>query len=350
MAQRGRLRAVLAGTILTSITLASGGRPALAAACPWTVVPTPQNNFTSIMGFLAVAASSPTDAWAVGYDRTASVRPGLIEHWDGVRWTVMRNPDPHYSFLYDVVAISSDDVWAVGSVSQVADTSEALILHWDGSSWSKVPAAPGGVGSVHSVDGAAPNDVWAVGAAGQHWDGSTWSSDPGADFSDVDVISATDAWAVGSRYQSGRGDHSVFGHWDGSSWTVTRPFKLDGPSALAAVSSDDVWAVGQAKSGFGVKTLAEHWDGSSWSLVDAPTAGRQAGYQSLAAKASDDLWAVGSMNQIAIGMHWDGTAWAVERLPHSPDREVLYGVTSVPGGGWLAAGWQGNYPVIMQHC
>jgi hypothetical protein len=196
----------------------------------------------------------------------------------------------------------------------------------------------------------APDDIWAVGSGGgQHWNGSAWTFDPDVDFGVVDAVSSTDVWALGSRYVGGR-NRDVFGHWNGSSWTTTKPFKLAGAQGLAAVGSDDVWAVGAAKSRPGVKTFSEHWDGAGWSLVDAPSAGRWAVYHALAAKASNDLWAVGALNQIGIGMHWDGSAWTAERLPHSPQREVLYGVASVPDGGWLAVGWQGSYPVVMQHC
>jgi hypothetical protein len=71
-----------------------------------------------------VTAISPTNAWAVGaYDAVAT--PGratpdetLIEHWNGKSWTVQKSPNPggsgNNNDLYDVAAASPSDVWAVG--------------------------------------------------------------------------------------------------------------------------------------------------------------------------------------------------------------------------------------------
>jgi hypothetical protein len=69
----------------------------------------------------AVAAYSPTDAWAAGDD---------FGHWDGVTWTRIDKPGPGSYFGMDMV--SPDDVWAVGTSS-----GQAVILHWDGTGWSR---------------------------------------------------------------------------------------------------------------------------------------------------------------------------------------------------------------------
>jgi hypothetical protein len=39
----------------------------------------------------------------------------------------------------------------------------------------------------------------------------------------------------------------------------------------AAISSSDIWAVGDIVSSPGFTTLAEHFDGTSWSVVPTPT-------------------------------------------------------------------------------
>jgi hypothetical protein len=72
---------------------------------------------------------------------------------------------------------------------------------------------------------------------------------------------------------------------------------LDG---VAAVSANDVWAVGRA----GRKTLAELWDGSQWSVVPTPnpaTSNNNSELLGVTAIATDDVWAVGSSLNYANG-------------------------------------------------
>jgi hypothetical protein len=40
------------------------------------------------------AATSPANAWAVGYYSNGTAYQSLIEHWDGVSWTTVPSPDP----------------------------------------------------------------------------------------------------------------------------------------------------------------------------------------------------------------------------------------------------------------
>ena len=62
-------------------------------------------------------------------------------------------------------------------------------------------------------------------------------------------------------------------HWNGTAWSVV-PSPNVGPvltlsHGVAAVSANDVWAVGS----YDVtdKALVEHWDGTAWSVVQART-------------------------------------------------------------------------------
>jgi hypothetical protein len=63
-----------------------------------------------------VAATSPTDAWAVGIPYTNTGTKSLIEHWDGTTWTRVPTPNPNSdSYLSAVAATSPANAWAVGS-------------------------------------------------------------------------------------------------------------------------------------------------------------------------------------------------------------------------------------------
>src|SRR5688500_3688742 len=119
---------------------------------------------------------------------------------------------------------------------------------------------------------------------------------------DVEVLSATDVWAVGSYGSPAR---TLTMHWDGIRWSVVPSPNRDGAtfhwlSGVDAVSSNDVWAVG-------IGTIL-HWDGTQWSLVPSPIYGLSA----VKAISSNNVWAVGGGSR-TITIHWDGAQWT--RVP-----------------------------------
>jgi hypothetical protein len=152
----------------------------------WKVVPSPNQTFSSLL--TGVAAVSANDVWAVGFTQNIDtiVVGILIEHWDGAHWTVVPGPSPRIQPTLEAVsAIATDDVWAVGGRSDDSGACIPLIEHWNGSRWSQVPA-PDGVGCLSDVHAVSSQDVWAVGSGPLglqggtilHWDGSSWSVAP----------------------------------------------------------------------------------------------------------------------------------------------------------------------------
>src|SRR5215831_9456492 len=94
----------------------------------------------------AAAVIADDDVWAVGFsfmqENTAPYHT-LIEHWDGVQWTIIPAPTPPvFSQLLGVSAAATDDVWAVGA--NVPESGfvppQPLIEHWDGAQWTIVPS------------------------------------------------------------------------------------------------------------------------------------------------------------------------------------------------------------------
>src|SRR5205823_2753337 len=82
----------------------------------WSFVPPVQASFNNILS--GVATVGPDDAWAVGAFSTGGTgrNRALVEHWDGSAWSVVPVPDPDGSDgLSKVAAVSSTDVWAVGT-------------------------------------------------------------------------------------------------------------------------------------------------------------------------------------------------------------------------------------------
>jgi hypothetical protein len=288
---------------------------------------------------MSVDASGPESAWAVGFTNLERGGVPLSLHWDGISWHPVGfpdNPQPE-SHLFAVSAIGDDAVWAVGGWARPgALEGGALVAFWGGSGWNvtDLPTTEGTENggqhhydALYGVDGVNGADVWAVGSRFdvpqtfgrslvEHWDGTSWQRVPspnvepqgsggGIDTS-LQAVAATgpdDAWAVGSYEQAGIGDGPpsttpLAMHWDGETWRIVPvPDARRGSlMAVAAVSSDDVWAVGAASPDGGVRSdpLVMHWDGETWSRPVEPPTDAAGELTSVAAIPGGGLWAVGS--------------------------------------------------------
>jgi hypothetical protein len=178
----------------------------------WTDVSIPYTNTSPVQAINALQAVGPNDVWIVGANFN---HQGTAGHWDGTQWTFPSLPIPLWGGygdgLYDVAAISSHDVWAVGRLQD--GKHEGLALHWDGTKWTDVqlPSGPGNV--VAKIRAHASRDVWASGyregndsapAWLLHWDGTKWSTVdtpnmnvPGSQgFTDIAVSPNGDLWAT----------------------------------------------------------------------------------------------------------------------------------------------------------
>jgi hypothetical protein len=137
----------------------------------WKVVTSP-NRGTLSNGLAGVAVTSTSNAWAVGYNVSATTdedRP-LIERWNGQTWSLVSSPAP-FPFtderLNAVAATSVSNAWAVGdSVNQESHT---IVEHWDGTGWSVEyspdpgPTAGGSANDLNGIAAVSPTAAWAVG-------------------------------------------------------------------------------------------------------------------------------------------------------------------------------------------
>jgi len=225
-------------------------------------------------------------------------------------WTVVPSADSTTNDdLGSVSILSSSEAWAAGSAYTVINgtlNEVPLTEHYTGGAWKAVPTpAPAGLNYSY--------------------------------LNDVVAISASDVWAVGMGFASGkRASHALAEHYDGTAWSIVpvpQPYLRGDLSGLAARSSTDVWAVGSTatRTFSGVTTLyplAEHYDGSAWS-VQATPALVQASLTSVTEISPTDVWAVGSRAGVdtahpqGLVLHYDGTAWA----------EITVPAPAVPAGG-----------------
>jgi hypothetical protein len=272
---------------------------------------------------IGVAGASSNDIWSVGYNDTPSgLYQTLTEHWDGTQWSIV--PSPNYittsNALRSISAISPNDVWAVGYYLETQGTfgfSRTLVEHWDGTQWSIVPSPNAGTDAeLWDVSALSPNDIWAGGdyilqsgdvhTLVEHWDGIQWSIVPSSSsgynnyFTGVSAIAANNAWLVGSYQAHSGASQTLIEHWNGSQLSVIPSPNL-GPGFndlldISAISTNDIWAVGYycCDSGNPSLTLAEHWDGTQWSIVSSPNPGNINNYlEGVSALSTGDVWAAG---------------------------------------------------------
>jgi hypothetical protein len=273
----GRLRTVLMIGLLAAFVpaYATAAVPAYAAAAetPWTLV-TPAlarpDNLSSA-GLFDVAAVSPADVWAVGGGWSDSEQP-VIAHWTGADWRPVQAP-PVPNFQYNLSAVdvvSARDVWAVGNgmASPSPDfATTPVIAHYDGTAWSLVPTP-------------APR-----------------SSDPDV-LTDVDMISATEGWAVGWRGASApKPLQPLIMRWHNGRWVRVSLSHIGGGNAMLqrvyARAGNDVWAVGSE----GDSALVMHFDGVRWRRIGVPRGGVANASNELRAVtvvSPGDVWAAGA--------------------------------------------------------
>src|SRR6266568_2398864 len=213
-----RLFSCVVGAVLIALLLTTA--VAQAQAAPWTVVPSP-NPGVAGNELLAAASVSTNDVWAVGL--SGSGGPPLIEHWNGTSWSVARVPK-QVGILTAVTAVSASDVWAVGYFRNASNVLQTLIEHWNGHKWSVVSS---------------PN----AGTQNNQLAGVT-------------AVSATDIWAVGNFEPAVNvAVQTLTEHWNGTAWSVvSSPGVGSGFNTLqaaAAVSTNEVWAVGQSSTASG---------------------------------------------------------------------------------------------------
>jgi hypothetical protein len=346
-----------------------------ASAGGWTVQQT-QRLGGSDNSLGAVAASSPSDVWAVGnfLPDTASSNPDatltFAEHYNGTSWSVVPTPNTGVNFnSFYGAAASQGQAWAVGMDLDANYNDRALIESWNGAQWSidAVPQPGSQRDMLFGASATSPSDVWAVGtqqdtnggfeSLAYHWNGSSWSvvptADPGTNENllyGVVAVSPGDAWAVGQQTNNSGADQALVEHWNGSSWSaVSTPRVRQGTTMLNAVAAQgqDVYAVGQSDSptGGGVP-LVEVYDGTSWKFAPLPASAGSI-WTSLwgVAATPTGVWAVGTYvdpttdNNNPLLIHDVNGVWTVDVGP-SPGSgsNILGGAVATTGGEVWAAG------------
>jgi hypothetical protein len=362
--------------LLLSLLIRGEGTPVQAVSQgtvgTWSIVKS-ANPSTTESVLLGVTALGSTHAWAVGYyhDDTANTTRDLIEHWNGTRWSVVAHPGPDTTsaFLFHVTTISPENVWAVGRYTDSSFNQLTLIEHWNGSTWELTPSPNPGptFNTLSSIVAISAANIWAIGfyvnddgnrqTLIEHWNGRAWElvASPNLQgrsnvLSSIAALSANDVWAVGDAPDINGNYVTLVEHWNGSVWRIV---KSPNPSptfshlyGVTAIAPDDVWAVGF----YGAFTsLVVHWNGRRWDVAPSPNPGTDSNVLNAVTAASpQNIWAVGNLlnsgttpHALTMIQHWDGSQWSVVSSPSArAGSNYLSDITSIPGTG---AFWSVGY-------
>jgi len=345
----------------------------------------------------AIAGSSPTDVWAVGdylpdaTDSNQDATLSFAEHYNGVKWTVVRTPNegPNFNSFYGLAA-ADGEAWAVGEHLNSAFEDRALVEVWSGGKWH-VPSIPQPGSLRDMLFGAAAlskNDVWVVGdregangifeTLAEHWNGHTWSvvaaPDPGSTGNHlyaVHAVSADNVWAVGQQLGGSAPDQGLVEHWDGHRWSVVPlPFSVSSNVLLDGVTATpdghQVWVDGESDSpAGGGQPLVEHWvSGSGWNIPHLPAVPDGANWSNLYGVAVDgsSVYAVGTFvnpatdNNEVLLLQGTGGTWSIVGAPNAGGAgggDIPGGITNIHGQLWMAGTYttatSNNLPLIEHH-
>lgn len=328
----------------------------------------------SLPGALSgLAVTGTGGAWAVGSQGSSRLRT-LTVRWSGTAWRVAPSPDTNWQLdlLGGVAAVSAQDAWAVGGAGAMSGTTaSALVEHWNGLAWT-VASIPNAGQELTAVTAVTASNVWAVGNSGVysfrgpmqtfalHWTGRAWvavsTQNPG-EYNSLSGLASVPGdgqlWAVGSQQSSDTAAvEPLVERWTGTRWTlVSTPVVAGGRlSAVAAVSTRDAWAVGVLDSNTGVvrAPLVLRWDGRRWTRVRVPPG--TGPLDAVAARSAGDLWAVGG----STILHWTGVRWVTVhwQAPTGADLSAV-AVAGGPRGSqvWVAGSWHTPArPLIITGC
>jgi hypothetical protein len=300
---------------------------ATATAASWTKTPTPTATYTPTSTNIPIATLTPKswqwrnalvtfndmavlpnkEMWAIGQNGT------IIHDRLGIYHLEKTFDYPgEYNFagggyLSGVDFISQNDGWLTAS--------HGRIFHWDGTEWSIVlefvfeEKLPG----LLDIGFSNSNNGWAVGCYRRYqygkdlplimqWDGYSWEKvslsdemNNGYCLTDVDVVSNTNVWVVGDKYQD-----SILLNWNGSQWQkITTHTDMVNGFAVSAIDSTNVWVLGKDNIFF--------WNGSVWKKTEISV-----DFWVGATSASPDVLAI-SQDNVWVGggslFHWNGFEW-----------------------------------------
>jgi hypothetical protein len=221
-------------------------------------------------------------------------------------------------------------------------------------------------GYLTSVAAVSASDAWAVGSrtvkgGGQnvlilHWNGRKWS--PVANIrpvwgwlDSVSAVSASNIWAVGEYTPSGKDHRVLIMHWNGKSWSQAGGVpSVIGTLYGVSANAGTVWAVGTIQVNAGHEpSLIMHLTGGHWYVVPAPvpiSADGDAVLDGVVLGTHGTAWAIGTADNgegYNVLLRWNGATWKSVASPMSGEVGGLpFGLAAVPSGNVWVVGWDND--------
>jgi hypothetical protein len=264
-------------------------------AAGWSLQPTPVLVGRPYVNMTGVSCSAPSACMTVGSDTESGFTAsqfGLVERWDGSRWSLDDIPAPAGAAGVDLGGVSCTAPAACTVVGYAIDEPGARLVpvvdRWNGRRWSAqgTPAAPNPAGLSYlpvSLTGVACTSstlCTAVGAGwgtlAERWNGVAWSIQPtpyppgGAGYT-LTAVSCPARFACTALGRYG-GSVPFVERWNGTGWSLQQlPALPDGSFYLTAISCGSptsCTAVGEALSGTlrHAAPAALHWNGRRWAI------------------------------------------------------------------------------------
>ncbi|PZR96695.1 MAG: hypothetical protein DLM69_10475 [Candidatus Chloroheliales bacterium] len=286
---------------------------------------------------LDIAMLSPTEGWVVGSVSNASLR-GLILHYQAGVWTrvdALTTTLP----LRSIAMSSADEGWAVGEMNGGYGCS---MYHYTAGHWQAVDC-PISV-PLNRVRMLSADDGWAVGEGGAilHYTAGRWQvvAGFGSDYwqnapnrgptkghlADLQMLSPTEGWAVGSEPGLFGGYHAVMLHYHAGVWQAMSGSDNVSLSGVSFSAPDDGWAVSDNYNytpDFPATLMRYH--AGAWQAVDSPNDAPLACVQMLSASEG---WAMGD----SAALHYQDGRWTVDNGFISTSVDALTMVS--PTEGW----------------
>ena len=239
-----------------------------------------------------------------------------------------------------------------------------------------------GLVTLNAVTTISTHDAWAVGFSAsnpaststpvirspliEHWNGTSWQIVPSPTITNgngilsaVAALSTNNVWAIGYTFdgiptstQPVGVSKTLVEHWNGRSWQVIA--SPSGPTGngifngLAVLSQNDIWAVGLfTDASQTIHPLIEHWNGTSWQMLSVQSSGTTIGWLSdVAAVSASDIWAVGpgrnAGDAVTHGLIEHWNGSQWQSIPASPSMKILYSVSVLSAKDIWVVGSDGN--------
>ncbi len=307
----------------------------------WCISPTQDQGMLS-----GIAVADNSHIWAVG--------GSLIEFWNGSTWSSETVPSPEH--LLAVAASSTTNAWAVGDAYQYSQSCVEcpLVKHFDGNSWTTLTRVPNGGDHGNGLAGItslpSTNDALVVGAYNT-------TIDQSGDKTLIERCSSSGCSLEDSPNKQGAAFNSLKGvvafstvtnqPWADTAYAVGYYSNVQGYTECDDFTSDCRPLI---LKGTRSSSGAEF----AWSVepdTKLPDIGFHSFLRSIDVFAHDDIWAVGSyydtQSQIhkyrPLIMHYDGNVWSLATNVYSPSplfNELNSVFVTRERDGWVVGDYQ----------